>query len=44
MLDRLIVTPCFRVDPDLYTVLGDIQTELSADQVRGSTRTHSAIA
>ena len=28
MLSRLIVTPCFRLDPDLYQVLDTIRTSL----------------
>lgn len=30
MLDRLVVSPCFRVEPDLYNVLADIQAESSS--------------
>ena len=35
MLSRLIVTPCFRLDPDLYQVLDTVRTSLEGQS--GST-------
>lgn len=41
MLERIIVTPCFRLDPDLYQALSNVKESLegSADQEGGS-RSH----
>ena len=35
MLSRLIVTPCFRLDPDLYQMLDTIRTTLEAEDGGG---------
>lgn len=36
MLDRLIVSPCFRLEPDLYDALASIQRELEEHEEAGA--------